>query len=361
MSLTVTSETQNMPPSSPSPGASSSSSSSCPPTSSSSEPVTQTSSQVNMVIRQDPFYITLDASALLAVSILTVLGMHFVHRFVLEATIISVPIMLLIHNDYLNFLKLGPGGTPPTPAGYARLTFYRLFTIRDPLQAPERDPSQLPSAGILATNQLIDSPNPNNDHKTTASGLPYRPGPRPSVAGLAPQRQLNQAGPLPIYLALRSSLESLVQKHPSKFLTATSCLEKHGFALFSRHPVNVCGNGEICHIHTHSDKSMHMNLHPDDIREVLEKGWGERHPMAWSSGSEKGSGKGKGTKGGSLWGWLGWPVRSPVPETFTMVYAPRDENDLRIVCKIIEAAIWYTACEKVEIVPESVEASARGS
>ncbi|EGO52383.1 hypothetical protein NEUTE1DRAFT_71898 [Neurospora tetrasperma FGSC 2508] len=307
MSLTVTSETPKMPSAFSQPTSSSSS----------DEPVTATSSQVNMVIRQDPFYITLDASALLAVSILTVLGMHFVHRALLEATIISVPIMLLIHNDYLNFLKLGPGGTPPTPSGYARLTFYRLFTIRDPLQAPERDPSQLPSAA-------------------SSGGLPYRPGPRPSVAGLAPQRQLNQAGPLPIYNALRSSLESLAHRYPNRFVTATSCLEKHGFALFSRHPVNVCGNGEICHIHTHSDRSMHTNLHPDDIKEVLEKGWGERHPMAWSTRGHR---------------------RGGVPETFTMVYAPRDENDLRIVCKIIEAAIWYTACEKVEIMPESVKAS----
>ncbi|EGZ77200.1 hypothetical protein NEUTE2DRAFT_78399 [Neurospora tetrasperma FGSC 2509] len=352
MSLTVTSETPKMP-----------SAFSQPTSSSSDEPVTATSSQVNMVIRQDPFYITLDASALLAVSILTVLGMHFVHRALLEATIISVPIMLLIHNDYLNFLKLGPGGTPPTPSGYARLTFYRLFTIRDPLQAPERDPSQLPSAGILAINNNTTNTNDptghnDNDKAASSGGLPYRPGPRPSVAGLAPQRQLNQAGPLPIYNALRSSLESLAQRHPNQFVTATSCLEKHGFALFSRHPVNVCGNGEICHIHTHSDRSMHTNLHPDDIKEVLEKGWGERHPMAWSTRGRRGGGTSGGKRGGkgeSWWWW--WPVRSPVPETFTMVYAPRDENDLRIVCKIIEAAIWYTACERVEIVPESVKAS----
>lgn len=28
-----------------------------------------------------------------------------------------------------------------------------------------------------------------------------------------------------------------------------------------------------------------------------------------------------------------------------------DENDVRIVCKIIEAAIWYTIAEQVEIQP----------
>jgi len=50
---------------------------------------------------------------------------------------------------------------------------------------------------------------------------------------------------------------------------------------------------------------MHMNLHPDDIREVLEKGWGQRHPLA--------------RKG---WWFFG---SMPVPEDFVMIYAPRGE------------------------------------
>jgi hypothetical protein len=238
---------------------------------------------VNMVIRQDPFYVTLDASALLAVSILLVLGMHFIDRPVLEFLIISVPIALLIHNDYLNFLKLGPGGTPPTPSGYARLTWYRLFTLRDPFSAPPADPAQTPKAGILAD-------------------LPYRPGPRPIVAGLAPQRQLNQHGSLAMTERLKAAVTALAGRAPDRFTTATSCLEKHGFALFARHPVNVCGNGEVCHIHT-SDRAMHLNLHPDDIKELLAKGWGQRHPMAWE----------------------GRVASPPVPRTFVMVYAPRGE------------------------------------
>ncbi|KAK4154720.1 hypothetical protein C8A00DRAFT_32458 [Chaetomidium leptoderma] len=262
---------------------------------------------LNLVIRQDPFYITLDASALLAVSVLLVLGMHFIDRPVLEFLILLVPTTLLIHNDYLNFLKLGPGGTPPTPSGYARLTWYRLFTLRDPFRAPPRDPSQQPPTGIL-------------------SDLPYRPGPRPIVAGLAPQRQLNQHGSQRASDRLQHALEALSARHPKKFVTATSCLEKHGFALFARHPVNVCGNGEVCHIHA-SDRSMHLNLHPDDIKEVLAKGWGQRHPMAWQ----------------------GWWVTSPVPANFMMIYAPRDESDLKIVSGIVEAAIWYTIAEKAEV------------
>jgi hypothetical protein len=46
-----------------------------------------------------------------------------------------------------------------------------------------------------------------------------------------------------------------------------------------------------------------MNLHPDDIKELLAKGWGQRHPMAWE----------------------GRVASPPVPRTFVMVYAPRGE------------------------------------
>ncbi|CRK22207.1 hypothetical protein BN1708_017932, partial [Verticillium longisporum] len=79
--------------------------------------------------------------------------------------------------------------------------------------------------------------------------------------------------------------------------------EKHGLGLFARHPVNVTCNGEVCHVHD-SDHSLHMTLHPDDIAEVLRKGWGQRHPLARK-------------------GWFG---AMPVPEEFLMVYAPRALN-----------------------------------
>ncbi|KAJ4394623.1 hypothetical protein N0V93_003842 [Gnomoniopsis smithogilvyi] len=279
---------------------------------------------LNMVIRQDPFSMTLDANALLAGSLFLLMGMHFVPRPFLESVILAVPILLLIRNDYHNFLLLGPGGTPPTLAGYARLAWFRLFILRDPFSPPSVSPSTTsrPAAGILA---------PQN--------LPYRPGPTPTVAGLAPQRQLNQHGSAGSFAALKATLTRLAAKHPAKFGTATSCLEKHGFALFARHPVNVCGNGEICHIHN-SDWSMHMNLHPEDIAEVLAKGWGQRHPLAW--------GRAPGQEVKARW-WFPMRVRSPLPETFVLIYSPRDETDLRVVCKIIEAAIWYTVEERVDL------------
>lgn len=59
----------------------------------------------------------------------------------------------------------------------------------------------------------------------------------------------------------------------------TSCFEKHGTALFSTAPIRKTCNGEIFHVHA-SDGSMHMTLHPADLKTVLEAGWAERHPLA---------------------------------------------------------------------------------
>lgn len=56
-----------------------------------------------MVIRQDPFSMTLDANALLAGALFLLMGMHFVPRYLLESSILAVPLLLLVRNDYQNF------------------------------------------------------------------------------------------------------------------------------------------------------------------------------------------------------------------------------------------------------------------
>lgn len=76
---------------------------------------------LNMVIHQNPFSVTLDAWAMLVGSLLLVGGMHFLQASLFQALIVAVPVVLLMRNDYLNFLLLGPGGTPPTFRGYLRL------------------------------------------------------------------------------------------------------------------------------------------------------------------------------------------------------------------------------------------------
>ncbi|CAG7557035.1 unnamed protein product [Fusarium equiseti] len=265
--------------------------------------------KASYVLRQQPISVTLDGQNIFLSSIALILLIHFLDAYHAQVLVALVPIVLLVHNDYVNFLNLGPGGTPSTFAGYLRISWFRLWALRDPYAAPEPDPQRLPTSGILRRQRL-----------------PYRAGPRPVVAGIAPQRQLDQHGSQECYRSLRWSMAKMANRNPKKFGTEKSCLEKHGLALFARHPVQTNCQGEICHVHD-SDHSMHMCLHPDDIKEVLQKGWGQRHPLAWT----------------------GRFIKSPVSPDFLMVYAPRDDEELQVVCNIIEAAIWYTVAEEFEM------------
>ncbi|KAF7546745.1 hypothetical protein G7046_g9214 [Stylonectria norvegica] len=265
--------------------------------------------KVSCELQQRPVSVTLDGPTLFIASLGVVLLIHFLGPYHAEVLVSLIPIVLLVHNDYQNFLNLGPGGTPSTFQGYMRISWFRLWCLRDPFVAPEPNSACLPQSGILSPNSL-----------------PYRAGPRPVVAGIAPQRQLDQHGSRYCYRSLRRSLAKLAGGNPMKFGTERSCLEKHGLALFARHPLQTNCQGEICHVHD-SDHSMHMCLHPNDIKEVLGKGWGQRHPLAWRSRF----------------------LQSPVSPDFVMIYAPRDDHELQVVCNIVEAAIWYTVAEDVEL------------
>jgi hypothetical protein len=265
--------------------------------------------ELSCVIRQQPISVTLDGKTIFLSSLVVVLLIHFLDSCHAEVLVALLPVVLLIHNDFQNFLNLGPGGTPSTFGGYLRISWFRLWALRNPFAAPEPDPMRLPTSGILRRQRL-----------------PYRAGPRPVVAGIAPQRQLDQHGSKESYRALRWSMTKLANRNPKKFGTEKSCVEKHGLALFARHPVQTNCQGEICHVHD-SDHSLHMSLHPEDIKEVLQKGWGQRHPLAWRSRF----------------------LKSPVSPDFVMVYAPRDDEELQVICTIIEAAIWYTVAEELEM------------
>lgn len=63
-----------------------------------------------------------------------------------------------------------------------------------------------------------------------------------------------------------------------------------------------------------------MTLYPADAKLVIEKGWGERHPIA---------------RGGFFARF--------VPRHFVMVYAPRDADEVEIVARIVGAAVWWVS------------------
>ncbi|KAF4621869.1 hypothetical protein G7Y89_g14476 [Cudoniella acicularis] len=260
--------------------------------------------------QQQVIQITLTGPSLVLTIISIIIGIQILQPSLTCTLIALAPIPWIIHNDYLNFLSLGPGGTPPTFLGYLKITYLRMFALSDPYSPAKPTDKIYPATGC---------------YQRAHSWLPKRNGPRPKIAGIAPQRQINQSGCPEMYLTLRTSLENLAKRYPDNFTVGTSCFEKKGLALFAKDPINSTCRGEICHVH-HSDRSMHMNLHPDDAKIVLEKGWGERHPLARG-------------------GWM----KAYVPREFIMIYAPRNRSELEVVCRIIEAAGFWVVGERVDI------------
>jgi len=254
--------------------------------------------------------ITLTGPALVLTIISIIISIQILHPSLTCTLIALFPLPWIIHNDYENFISLGPGGTPSTFIGYLKITYLRLFALSDPYTPPTFSDRIYPSVGFYQRSQ---------------SWLPERSGPRPTIAGIAPQRQLDQPGCSKMYQVLRASLQKVAEKYTESLCIGTSCFEKKGLALFALEAINATCRGEICHVH-HSDRSMHMNLHPDDAKVVLEKGWGERHPLARG-------------------GWLG----RYVPREFIMVYAPRDLGELDVVCRIIEAAGFWVSGEQFDV------------
>ncbi|PGG95129.1 hypothetical protein AJ79_10237 [Helicocarpus griseus UAMH5409] len=207
-----------------------------------------------------------------------------------------------VRKGYHAFLALGPGGTPSTPAGYLRICVLRIFTLRNPLTPPSIPSYIQPQSGIL-------------------KDLPRRAGSRPEVVGIAPQRQMTDRGSKVIYSALTATIKDLSLRHPDSLFLGTSRFEKHSTGLFSlpRCQSHLTCNGEICHSHP-CDGSMHLTLHPADVKTIIEKGWGERHPLARES-------------------WW-WRFRF-VPPTFVLIYSPRTMEEVRCVTRIIYAASWW--------------------
>lgn len=208
-----------------------------------------------------------------------------------------------VERDYKMFLALGPGGTAYSFRGYGQLFFMSFFKVRDPYLAPEMPSRLRPRVGFLKE-------------------LEARRGDRPQLAGIAPQRQITQNCSDGMRQALQDMIRGLADECPSHWYVATSAFERHNEALFSKFKTFAEPDyyGEI--VHSHSDGSMHLALHPADVKLVLEKGWGERHPLAR----------------GRTWWW-----HAPVPRGFMIIYGPRDEAELQQVKSIIRAAAWWVS------------------
>src|SRR5271155_1531667 len=214
-----------------------------------------------------------------------------------------VLIFNIVKKDYEAAVARGTGGTPSSFLGYLELNFFRLFRVCNPRTAPEVSPQLYMQRGFLER-------------------LPIRQGVRPRIVGLAPQRQITQIGPKPIYEALAGIVVDFERTHQAQCYLGRSTFKNNNTALFARATEysRTKYHGEICHAHP-NDGSMHLNMHPADIKTVVEAGWGERHPLAREN-------------------WW-WNLICPIPAGLTLVYSPRDEKELEVMKDVIKAAAWW--------------------
>jgi hypothetical protein len=246
---------------------------------------------------------------------------------------LAIPLFVFIYKDYNDYLALGPGGTPSNFYGYTKITMLKGLTLKDPYCA-DPVPSKYKGTGHLKSN------------------LPERPHSRPNVAGIAPHRQTDQRASQEVFDHLMQNIKGLAREHPQRLEMGISAFEKHCDGLFSSEKANPTGNGEVCHAHP-IDGSMHMSLHPEDIEEVLKKGWGgefasilefwhafyymflafffltvkiitERHPLA---------------RGGFCSRF--------VPRTFVMIYSPQTTEEVEAIMQIVKAGFSWISGEKL--------------
>jgi hypothetical protein len=146
--------------------------------------------------------------------------------------------------------------------------------------------------------------------------LPRREGPRPRTTSTNPHTQLDQNPGPPVVeeLARRAFALPGVEERPS----AISVPGARAMWLSEGVPEGPRGGfmigREFAHIHPLPDGSLHAALPPETTEEAVRKGWAEQHPAAR----------------------MGY-----IPENVVMIYAPRDEQEMEIVLRLVEESRRY--------------------
>jgi len=153
--------------------------------------------------------------------------------------------------------------------------------------------------------------------------LPPRKGERPRTTPDDPHRQLTQNAPVELQEELVQRGKTLADTFVAPSLISLPGAQ--GFVLDRTAPTAPYDvfmiAREFAHVHQPSDGSLHMVVPPRLVRQVLERGWGEPHPVA----------------GMGL-----------IPPTTMMIYGPRDREELEVVWSLLQASWSYARGEELE-------------
>lgn len=250
---------------------------------------------------------------------------HFVRAFIgarpvlIMAGTLTLGFVIVAYHDYRSYVALGPHGLPDTFWGwYRQLQMTRI--ARKDTTAPA--PYDL---------ELVAGPNDKTSYLpvSQAEGLRWRPGNEaPEIPGfVAPQRQMTQRASASMKKNMYQYLDSLATANPEVVQIQTSVLEgpvpamgMKGFRDMEeslRPKMLRATRGEMCHIHP-PDGSTHLILSLADQKRVIELGWGRRHRLS----------------GGGMLPW-----------NYTLIYAPRDEEELATWKTIVNAAVHFCSAD----------------
>lgn len=234
------------------------------------------------------------------------MAMIIFQLYAVATLIVGYLITIGYSEPYTDWYSLGAHGLPLNVVGYGVDKFLQK------IQVDKRDVSVFAPGSEKAEHWA----------KRTAPGgsISYL-----SAASLKPRDhaevlpyvvpQLEVEGNEDIVPVLRSYVEDMADRD-DRFTIKPSNLESGDIGsvwLKRKHKWQMVG--EFAHVH--QDGSSHFILSVPDAREVLEKGWGERHGMA-----------------GRM-----------TPLTYMFVYAPRDEEELKEWKKIAKASAAFITAE----------------
>ncbi|KAJ5484045.1 hypothetical protein N7539_005841 [Penicillium diatomitis] len=240
------------------------------------------------------------------------------------AVIGSALLLPSAYRDYRIFRGYGDGGVPNNILGW--------MTVRALFQPFGRE--MVSTEVYVQRIDATDGHGQGHDGYLTLSeeqlSARRRDG-RPQIGPhVVPQRQLTQIPDEDVMEKFHSRFDSfgLRNHHLVKF--QQSNLEGHAQALFVANHLPItdlatCMQGEIAHIHSGHDYSVHAVLAPADCKKVIDAGWGQRHAFS----------------GTSAMTFLSLGTIPNIPSEYLLIYAPRNDAEVDIVMEIISASVKF--------------------
>lgn len=239
-------------------------------------------------------------------------------------------------NDYKLYLSYGPGGLPYNVGGWMISNSLRFIGI-NPYDTKKVDgntdkrvwlgedwPKKRRAGG---RPRVGPHPIPSRqlDQHTTAEMQKVRSIPSQDAPLMLDAYQSDMSLPHPLQKFL-DEFSSLAKQNSDLVEVKQSQLENHTDAMFvlpdnTRFPLEGVKR-ELAHIHGTSEYSAHVVLSPQDCKKVIESGWGELHMLS----------------GVDLVRRL---VGVKIPDSYTLIYAPRDDGELETALNIVRAAMGY--------------------